>query len=186
MFTLDPNYCSLFYPEGGTIKVFPKTFVLENDNFLKTQVATLYIAEACPEHVIGSYLQDLVRKEEPASDLVLAALEKEEELRLSEKVQEEFAEIEKTRIGYDWIDHVAKLQKVVAKTFVPEDQVLSFVKSMQQASGNQHWKKYNRAALGFNIVGQISPNVILKKSGKEMMLHDVLGPKTVLVASSYS
>lgn len=192
------QYCSIIKPKHIITNKITK--IIKNNILIdKTYVLDLYV-NVDDENLINNYIQELLYNKPIYcpfdKELIVMAIKKEEELRLSKETQDIFYKIEKGLIPIyrDWIDYVEELQKNIAiefceKNMIKKEDINNFIKCIQYDKNEcSFWKKYNRASPGFNVIGQECPNVILKRNNNSYMLHNLLQQKnrTVIIASSYS
>lgn len=86
-------------------------------------------------------------------------LERENELRLSDKAQKQFAEAERSGSSTDWIEVASGLQKQVLKEWGVSEHALHSYRCAANRHGISLYVKHNRARRGNLIVDSPVPDV---------------------------
>ena len=118
-------------------------------------------------------------------------LERENELRLSESVQVQFAEAERSSHS-DWIEVASEVQRKVLREFGVSDRALHAYRCAANKHGISLYVKNNRARKGNLVVGSDVPDVSVVSVGidgedtKSILQFQKPGRPLVIVAGSLS
>lgn len=93
-------------------------------------------------------------------------LERENELRLSESVQVQFAEAERSSHS-DWIEVASELQRKVLREFGVSERALHAYRCAANKHGISLYVKNNRARKGALVVGSDVPDVSVVSVGAD-------------------
>lgn len=177
--------------------------VMSDDNYFKNITQSEYDAITPDElrlyskEALLAYTLAKFKDNEPSNnmsfsrDLIEKAVIMEEEMRLSEKVQNEFARIEASFEDKDWMDYALEIQIKVAKKLVGDVYSDEFAHAVRLTNTDHipHWKRFNRASRGYFQVPNLSNNCLLwdPNINNYVWLHQVLkDKKSVIIASSSS
>ena len=97
----------------------------------------------------------------PSDDVVISMLERENELRLSNSVQQRFEEAERSGSKSDWIEVAAAVQLEVLHEFNVPESALRAYQCAAKRHGISLYVKHNRARVGDLQVGSNAPNISL-------------------------